>query len=69
MTQRPGLFDLQVPFFRPLWRRIATTAAPLAWAVVEAVTGSYGWAVLFAAAGLYAFHQFFVVWNPDAGGD
>lgn len=58
------MFNLQVPFFKPLWIRLVTTALPLGWAVVELVSGSPGWALIFGAAGLYAAWQFFVVWTP-----
>ena len=63
MTERPGPFDLQVPFFDPLWRRVVTAGLPLAWAGFELLTGSVGWALIFAAAGLYAAWQFFVIWD------
>lgn len=65
MSARPGPFDLQVPFFRPLWRRVATAGLPLVWAAFELLTGSVGWALIFAAAGLYAGYQFFVAWDPE----
>ncbi|MBV7378522.1 DUF3329 domain-containing protein [Maritimibacter dapengensis] len=58
------MFDLQVPFFRPLWLRLVTVAVALGWAVFEVVTGSVGFAMIFAALGLYAAWQFFVVWDP-----
>jgi hypothetical protein len=58
------MFDLQVPFFIPLWRRIATVALALGWGAVELLSGSLGWAMLFGGAGLWAGYQFFVVWNP-----
>lgn len=58
------MFDLQLPFFIPLWRRIATVVVALGWAGVEATSGAFGWAALFAAAGLWAAYQFFVVWDP-----
>lgn len=58
------MFDLQVPFFIPLWRRILTVAVALGWAGVEVVAGSHGWAILFGALGIYAAWQFFVVWDP-----
>jgi len=59
------MFDLQHPFFLPLWRRIATVAVALGWAVVEGVSGSAGWALIFAAAGIWAVYQLFVVWDPE----
>ena len=58
------MFDLQVPFFIPVWRRVGTTGVTLGWAAFEYLTGSPGWALLFAGAGAYCFYSFFVVWDP-----
>ena len=58
------MFDLQIPFFIPLWRRIATTVLILGWTGFELSSGSTGWAMIFGALGSYAGYQFFVVWNP-----
>ena len=60
----PTMFDLQVPFFVPLWRRVLFVVVCLGWAIFEFVTGSPGWAILFGAAGLWCVYQFFVVWDP-----
>ena len=64
-----SLFDVQTPFFRPLWRRIAVTGVCLAWAAMEMATGAVMWASLFGAAGLYLAWQFFVVFDPGSDGD
>ena len=64
MSKRPGLFDLNLPFFNPLWRRVVTVAVVLGWTLVELATGSFAWAIIFGAAGLWAAYQFFVVWTP-----
>lgn len=48
------LLDADHPFFAPVWRRWATTVLPLAWALVEILTGNPGWAILFGAVGIYA---------------
>jgi hypothetical protein len=65
------LFDVQHPFFRPLWRRVAVVAICLGWAVFELLGGAVFWAILFGAAGLYCAHQFFLAFDPpdDQGGD
>lgn len=64
------MFNLQDPFFRPLWLRAAIVAVCFGWAVVEGVTGASGFAVLFTAVGLYALHQFFIAWtNPPKDDD
>lgn len=62
--------DVQLPFFIPLWRRVAVVALALGWATVELTAGSPFWAALFGAAGLYCAHQFFIAFDPkdpDAG--
>ena len=64
-----SLFDVQTPFFRPLWRRVAVTLACLAWALMELATGAVFWAILFGSAGLYLGWQFFVAFNPVPDGD
>ena len=62
------LFDLDHPFFRPLWARIVTVAVPLCWSIVEIARDAPFWAILFAAAGLYAAYRFFVA-APSSGED
>lgn len=54
------LLDPRHPFFRPLWVRILCVVLPLAWACLEAATGSAFWAVLFGAAGVYLFVALFL---------
>ncbi|SPF81958.1 hypothetical protein [Pseudoprimorskyibacter insulae] len=62
------MFNLQDPFYRPLWLRIAIVAVSLGWALMEVLSGSPGFALLFGAIGLYAAHQFFIAWtDPDDG--
>jgi len=58
------MFDLDHPFFRPLWRRIAVTAVALVWAGVELANGSIFWAMLFGAFGVYAVWGFFITFDP-----
>jgi hypothetical protein len=57
-------FDLQDPFYKPLWIRVLITALCLGWAVVELAAGGPFWAILFGAMGLYCAHQFFIAFNP-----
>ncbi|MCO6385366.1 hypothetical protein [Oceanicola sp. 502str15] len=57
------MFNLQDPFFRPLWLRLLIVAICLVWAGFEYATGSPGWAVLFGGLGGWAIWQFFVVWT------
>ena len=58
------MFDLDHPFFRPLWIRALVVAVCLGWALFEFATGSPFWGVLFGAAGLYAAYRFFVTFDP-----
>ena len=58
------MFDLDHPFFRPLWLRIVIVALCLGWALFEIATGAPFWAILFGAIGLFAAYRFFVTFNP-----
>lgn len=53
------LFELQIHFFRPLWRRILTVIVCFGWAGFEYVNGAPIWAAVFVALGAYAAYQFF----------
>ena len=64
------MFNLQDPFYRPLWLRIGIVALCAAWAVFEVANGSPGWGLFFAAIGGWAGWQFFVVWtDPKRPGE
>jgi hypothetical protein len=63
---RNDFFGLRHPFFIPLWRRIATVAACLGWAVFEFVSGNPGWGLMFGAFGCLAAWGLFVNFDPDA---
>ncbi len=58
------MFDLNHPFFRPLWRRVLVTAFCLGWAAFEAAMGNPVWAVITAAIGIYCGYGFFVTFDP-----
>ncbi len=63
MKKNKGLFDLQVDFFLPVWRRVAVVGVCTVWALVEFLAGSMLWAILFAAiAGGSAQQLFFDGW-------
>ncbi len=55
---KPGFFDLAVPFFLPMWRRVVTAGLPLLWAMVEFANGAPFWALLFVALGGIAIWKF-----------
>lgn len=59
------LFDVQLPFFIPLWRRIVLVGACLGWAGMEAYWGNAFWAGLFGLIGLWCGHQFFFDFDLD----
>ena len=59
------MFNLNHPFFIPMWRRVATTAFILAWALFELSTGAVMWAILFAALGAFCIWSFFFNFNPE----
>lgn len=57
-------FDLNSPFFIPLYRRVIVVVLALGWAGVELATGAPFWGMLFGAMGLYAAYGFFVTFDP-----
>ncbi len=61
-----GFFDLQNPFYRPLWLRLLIVICCLGWAVVELMQGAVFWAILFGAIGIYAAQQFFIAFDPGS---
>jgi hypothetical protein len=63
------LFDLDHPFFRPLWRRVAVVVVCLAWACVEFIGGTPFWGMLFGAIGIYCAWHFFVEARPEEGAE
>ncbi len=64
-----NMFELRVPFFLPLWRRVAVTLLSVGWAILELVTGNLFWAILFGAIGAIATCQFFLSGWPDEASD
>jgi hypothetical protein len=48
-----------VPFFKPMWRRVAALCLLAGWTVVELSAGSPYWAMLVGGIGLYAAWVFF----------
>ncbi len=61
---RKPLFDLQHPWFKPLWRRVLVTAVCVFWTVLELYTGDPFWAMLFGALAAYSIWSFFFAFNP-----
>lgn len=59
------MFELRVPFFVPLWRRIAVVVICFGWAGFELSTSAVFFAIIFAAIGATAFWQFFMSGWPN----
>ncbi|EBA10937.1 hypothetical protein [Roseobacter sp. CCS2] len=56
---KPKFFDLAVPFFLPVWRRVLTAVVPILWAMVELANGQAFWALIFFALGVTAIWKFY----------
>lgn len=63
------ILNVQLPFFIPVWRRVAVVAFTVAWTGFEIYLGNTLWAVFFAAVAAYLVHQFFVDFDPPAPED
>ncbi|SFC21007.1 hypothetical protein [Tropicimonas isoalkanivorans] len=61
------MFDFDIPFFRPLWVRLAVTAIAIGWGLFELASGSVGFAIIFLSAGIYAAYRLFVTFDPTGG--
>lgn len=59
------LLDVQHPFFRPVWRRVAIVVLCLGWAAFEFMTASPFFGVLFGGIGVYCGYQFFFAFAPE----
>jgi len=65
-----GLFDLQVDFFLPVWRRYALIAVCAIWSVLEFATAAPFWGIIFGGLGVIAVWQlFFDGWPEGTGQD
>lgn len=60
--------DTRHPAFRPLWVRMALVVVTAGWSVVEFVTGTPFWGVIFLGIAGFCVYQFFIDFDPDAGG-
>ena len=59
------MFDIQHPFFKPIWRRVLLVVACLGWAAFELSHNAYFWALLFLAFALHVVIQLFFLPWPD----
>lgn len=60
-----NFFDMNHPFFKPLWIRVLVVSLCVGWAVFEFIGGSPFWGVLFLGMGGIAFWGLFVDFDPD----
>ncbi|MGE0004415.1 MAG: hypothetical protein AB7S92_02380 [Parvibaculaceae bacterium] len=60
-------YEQSSPFYRPLWRRVAITAAVALWLAFEIHHQSGLWIAIAAAMLCYALWTFFLSWpkTPD----
>ena len=56
------MFELRVPFFKPLWRRILTVVLCFGWGSFELSNNAVLWAMGFFALGVLTTYQFFFAW-------
>jgi hypothetical protein len=63
------MFDLKVPFFRPLWIRVITVLICFAWGAFEFSSNAPFWGLIFCGLGGMAAYQFFITWSdPEDDG-
>lgn len=65
MKKSKGLFDLQVEFFLPVWRRVVVVAVCAIWALVEFMAGSMLWGIVFSGLTGGSAQQFFFDGWPE----
>ena len=58
-------FELQIDFFRPLWRRVVLLVVCFGWAAFEFLAGAPFWGIIFGSLGGYALWQLFLTDWPD----
>lgn len=56
------MFNVQIPFFNALWRRVLLTVALFGWTGFELWHDNVMWAILFGALGVWCAWSFFVTW-------
>ena len=65
-----GLLDLDVPFFLPVWRRVATVAVAAGWGLFEIAAGSAFWGMISIGIGCIAAWRFTIAdWGSVAEED
>ena len=64
-----GLFELRVPLFRPMWRRIAMVLVLFGWGLFEYSNQQVVWSMVFFAVGALAVYQYFFAWKEPIEDD
>ena len=57
------MFELRVPFFKPMWRRIITVVFCFGWGSFEFSNGAAAWGTGFFGMGALTAYQFFFAWK------
>lgn len=52
------MFNLAVPFFLPVWRRICAVMVAIVWGLFELSTGAVFWGIIFLGMGSIAAWKF-----------
>jgi len=55
------LLDLNHPFFKPVWMRVAVVAVCFGWGLVEFANGNGLWGVLFVGLAVICGYRFSVI--------
>lgn len=64
------MFNLDVPFFLPVWRRVCAVTVAILWGLFELSTGAVFWGVIFLGIGFIAAWKFGTVdWDAVAAED
>lgn len=64
---RGRLFDVEIPFFLPVWRRYAVVAVAVFWGFFEISTGALFWGMIFVGMGSIAGWRFYTAdWTTVA---
>jgi hypothetical protein len=73
MKEQPSrlkLFDMAIPFFLPVWRRVLAVVVPVLWALFEFSTGEAFWGLIFVGLGGMAAWKFRIAdWEAVAAAE
>lgn len=64
---RAKLFELDIPFFLPMYRRVLAVIVPILWAFFEFSNSAYFWGLIFMGLGGIAAWKFYIAdWDAVA---